>query len=256
MLKRVVRASIRLIVFIALFVVAALDFLAMTISARGLPPIKARAQWLHRHSRTLLALWQISASTSGRIPIEGLIVANHLSYLDILLICSVVPCVFVSKAEVRHWPFVGLGAKMSGTIFIVREKTRTTPEANRQIEERLREGIPVVLFAEGTSTNGSSVLPFRPPLLEPAVEMRAPITPAGISYETQTGSVERDICFWGDSVFFPHLLRLLTIERIQASLSFGEPIHGYADRKEAAVLGRESVMRLLKLSPKLETPTA
>ena len=228
----------------------------MAIFARGLPETAARARWLHRYSRKLLKGWRISASSSGRFPEEGLIVANHLSYLDILLLSSVAPCVFVSKSEVRHWPLIGLAAKISATIFVVREKGQATREANRQVERRLGEGVTVVLFAEGTSTDSSCVLPFRPPLFEPAVQLHVPITPAGISYELKTGSVGRDICYWGDDTFLPHLLRLLTIEGIRGCVSFGEPIRGYVNRKEAALLGRESVLRLLKLSTKVETPTA
>ena len=255
MFKRVARVSARLITFLVIFAQASLDVLVMSISARGLPATAARARWLHRYSRKLLEGWRISASTSGRFPAEGLIVANHLSYLDILLLSAAAPCAFVSKSEVRHWPLIGLAAKISGTIFVVREKRRATGEANRQIEQRLCEGVPVVLFAEGTSTDGSCLLPFRPSLFEPAVQLHSPITPAGISYELETGSVGRDICYVGDDTFLPHVLRLLAIERIRGRVSFGEPIRGYAGRKEAALLGRESVLRLLKLSPKVETHT-
>ena len=99
------------------------------------------------------------------------------------------------------------------------------------------------MFAEGFSTNGSSLLPFRSPLMDSAVRASAPLTPACVSYRLAEGSVADDVCYWGDATFFPHILKLLTRRGIGGSLRFGEALHGLANRKQAAVLARERVVR-------------
>jgi len=246
MTRQIARASVRLVAFCVALWVAALDFVGLTISSRGKLTTVERAAWLHRWSRKLLSGWGITVQCEGRFPQSGLIVSNHLSYLDVLLFSSVAPCTFVAKSEVRNWPVVGMAARTAGAIFVERSRIQGARVANGQLEHSLRDGIPVVLFAEGTSSGGSSVLPFRSPMIEPAVRLGAVVTPACISYGLEDGSVERDICYWGDMVLVPHLLKLLTKERIHGRVCFGEPIEGYVGRKQAAALARQSVVRLLQ----------
>jgi 1-acyl-sn-glycerol-3-phosphate acyltransferase len=109
-----------------------------------------------------------------------LLVANHLSYLDIVLLSSLTPCVFVAKNEVKDWPVFGWFARLAGTVFVDRNDRRDAARANELIRSALREGALVVLFPEGTSSNGSTVLPFKSSLLQAAIGERVPFTGAAL----------------------------------------------------------------------------
>jgi 1-acyl-sn-glycerol-3-phosphate acyltransferase len=173
----------------------------------------------------------------GEPPTAGaLVVSNHLSYLDIPLLASLLPTVFVSKSEVAGWPLIGRGARAMGTIFLVRERKRELPEINRQIASALARGDGVVVFPEGTSTKGEAVLPFRPSLLAPAAEAGWPVRCAVLRYETLPGDppASTSVCWWGDMAFTPHIAELLRLERIEAQLEFLPETHSDPDRKRLA----------------------
>ena len=121
----------------------------------------ARAAWMQRAARRQLKLLRCRPDVLGPVPKSGLLISNHLGYFDILLICSVAPAVFVSRADVRGWPLFGWLAKLGGTIFIQRERRLQVGAVNREIETALAAGLLVVVFPEGTSSNGETVLPFR-----------------------------------------------------------------------------------------------
>ena len=204
----------------------------------------ARAAWLQRAARAHLAIFGGSVTVSGEVPRRGLLVSNHLSYLDILVICSVAPSVFVSKAEVRHWPVFGPLAKMGGTIFIQRERRTQVGAVNDEIEQALAAGVVVTVFPEGTSSNGDTVLPFRAPLLEPALRGGYEIAIACLRYELDDGDPKTEVCYWGDHAFFPHLLKLLGKRRVRATLRFGTFKRTTDDRKELALQLHKAVSDL------------
>src|ERR1035438_709593 len=95
---------------------------------------RARAAWLSRSSRRHLKIFGYSAAVAGPVPKNGLLVSNHLSYLDVLAISAATPAVFVSKAEVRHWPLFGWLAALGGTVFVERERRTHVGEVNREID--------------------------------------------------------------------------------------------------------------------------
>ena len=205
----------------------------------------ARGHWLKRTAQGLLGAMGVKVSVQGPPPTGGLLVSNHLGYLDILVLASVAPVVFVSKAEVRRWPVFGWLAKCAGTIFIKRESRADVVRAGDEIEQMLECGAVVVLFPEGTSSDGRSVLPFRSSLLEPVLRHKHPVSIAALDYRLNDGSVEQEVCYWGDMVLGAHLLNLLSKEKIQAGVRFGVPTIGAcADRKELAKALRDSVSRL------------
>jgi 1-acyl-sn-glycerol-3-phosphate acyltransferase len=165
-----------------------------------------------------------------------LFVSNHVSWLDIVAIGSIQPVAFVAKSEVRKWPLVGVTAKMQRTVFVDRQRRHQTGDAVAQMVERLAGGTPVVLFAEGTSSDGNRVLPFRSALLG-AVEMAAKhggapgllIQPMAIGYvATQgipMGRQHRPLAAWyGDLDFMPHIRVLIEKTALDAVVSFGEPM--------------------------------
>jgi 1-acyl-sn-glycerol-3-phosphate acyltransferase len=170
-----------------------------------------------------------------------LIAANHLSYLDIVIAAAALPVVFVSKDEIARWPVFGAIARRGKTIFLDRQSRASARNAAGEMTGRLREGVPVVLFPEGTSTDGSAVMRFYSTLFEPALAAGVPITPAAIAYEPQgRGVVERDLCWFGDETFLPHLMRVLNVEGFTAVMRFGTPFVA-ADRRAAAVTAHDAV---------------
>ena len=181
-----------------------------------------RAAWLSRSSRRHLKIFGYSADVSGDIPKSGLLISNHLSYLDVLAISAVTPAVFVSKAEVRRWPLFGWFAAIAGTVFVERERRTHVGEVNREIETALAAGALVVIFAEGTSTNGETILPFRTSLLEPAARGGHEISVGWLHYELADGDARNEVCYWGDHSFFPHLLNLLGRKTVRATLRFAK----------------------------------
>ena len=184
-----------------------------------------RAWVLHLWARSLTRILGVRVSQSGSTP-EGafLLVSNHLSYVDIILLGGLARCVFVSKAEVARWPVLGPLARTMGTLFIDRTKKRDVVRIASEIRARLDAGQGVVFFPEGTSTPGAEVAAFRSSLLEPAAALDLPVYYASLSYATPAGEAPAAevVSWWGDMPFAPHLLELLRLPYIEARVSFGE----------------------------------
>ena len=168
------------------------------------------------------------------MPSSGLLVSNHLSYLDIVVLSSIRPCVFVAKRDVANWPLFGWLANAAGTIFVDRDRKLGAPRSIDTIQEAIADGSLVVLFPEGTSSDGSTVLPFKPALLESAVQLRCPITAASIDYALDDGSVANEVCYWRDMTLAPHLVNLFFKREIRANYCFSPPKIRAGNRKELA----------------------
>ena len=195
--------------------------------------LERRALWLQRSARSILKVLDIRTQVEGQPPMCGLVVSNHLSYLDIIIISAAMPCFFVSKIEVDGWPFFGKAARSGGTIFLDRSSSESANAVAEQMAERLKLPIPVLLFPEGTSTDGAQVLRFHSRLIDPATAAGAPITAAAIRYELDGGVEERELCWYGDEGFLAHLWKVLDVRGFAAQLHFGKP-RIYADRRVAA----------------------
>ena len=205
----------------------------------------ARRTWMKRTARRLLKAMAVEVRVEGVPPSSGLLVSNHLGYLDILVLASVIPAIFVSKAEVRSWPVFGWLAQCAGTIFVKRESRGDVGRVSQEIGETLARGAVAILFPEGTSSNGETVRPFRSSLLEPALRLNCPVSPAALDYTLAEGSVGQEVCYWGDMVLGPHLLNLLSKPGVQATVRFGNPeVRATVDRKQLAKNLRESVCLL------------
>jgi 1-acyl-sn-glycerol-3-phosphate acyltransferase len=195
--------------------------------------LERRAIWLHETSIRVLRSLGIRLCAERQPPSKGLVVSNHLSYLDIAILSAAMPCFFVSKTEVDRWPFFGRAARSGGTLFIDRSSRASAESVAALIGERLRLSIPLLFFPEGTSTDGASVLRFHSRLFEPAIEARAPITAASIGYAVEDGTPESEVCWYGDDTFGPHLVKMLNSPGILAVVRFGEP-RIYGDRRVAS----------------------
>ncbi len=182
----------------------------------------------------MLRALETKVTVSGTFPADGLMVCNHLGYLDTIVIGAHAPLVFVAKSDVRKWPVIGLLLKSAGTILADRSRRSSASETSSEMRRAMECGLPVVFFPEGTSSDGSSVLPFKPALLQIALDTRKPITPAAISYEATTGDLKNDVCYWGDHTFATHTIRLAKIRNLSAHLHIGNAPPLPEDRKSAA----------------------
>jgi 1-acyl-sn-glycerol-3-phosphate acyltransferase len=204
----------------------------------------ARASWLNYCARRHLKIFGCIPEVIGEIPRRGLLVSNHLSYFDIIVIGSITPAVFVSKADVRRWPLFGFLTRIAGTVYIERERRSHVGAVNQEIESALAAGLLVVVFPEGTSSNGETVLPFRSSLLEPALRGGHEIHVSRLHYELASGDARQEVCYWGDHSFFPHLLTLLGNKSVRATLRFGSFSRTTDDRKELAAQLHAAVLEL------------
>jgi len=226
-------------------IISGMVALTWFLARAGSDEAMGRAAWMQWMSRRFLSLLHCKVSLSGTVPKKGLIASNHLGYVDILVIGSVCPAVFVAKSEVKVWPIFGWLASRAGTIFVSRDDRVQVAAQLKKMELPLRQGYPVVLFPEGTSSDGSSVLPFRSSLFESVIATGSPITPAAIGYDLGgEGSVGDEIAYWGDLVLFPHLLNLLSKKSFAARLSFGTSRKPMTDRKQEARLLHAEVSAL------------
>ena len=191
-----------------------------------------RARWLHATCIRVLRSIDIRCEVEGGVPTHGVVVSNHLSYLDIVILSAAMPCFFIAKAEIDAWPYFGKAARAGGTLFIDRSSLASAKQVSAVIAQRLTLPIPVLFFPEGTSTDGA-MLRFHSRLFQPAIDARVPVTAASIRYAMSDGAPERDLCWYGDDAFAPHLLRTLRAQGIHAKLQFGNP-RVYPHRRIAA----------------------
>ena len=138
---------------------------------------------------------------------------------------------------------------MGGTLFVDRDRRVQVGRVNDEIQAALNQGALVVLFPEGSSSNGQTVLPFKSSLLEPAAQSAHPLSVGAIQYAIEDGDVAREVCYWGDHTFFPHLLNLLGKRAIRATVSFAPVQRTGADRKQLAVQLRGEILKLKAVGP-------
>jgi 1-acyl-sn-glycerol-3-phosphate acyltransferase len=238
-----VRVIGRLLWFIAELMLAALNY-PRWCGFSGNCSGATRAAWLQHTSRRILRIFKTKIQTSGDVPRSGLLVSNHLSYVDILVIATITPAIFVAKREVKGWPVFGWFAKMGGTVFVDRERRTRVGRTTNEIQSAIDEGALVVLFPEGTSSNGETVLPFKSSLLEPAARQTHSLFAGLIQYQLEDGDVGEEICYWKDMTLVPHLINLLSKRTIRASVRFTQLRESSTDRKELARQLHSEILRL------------
>ena len=205
--------------------------------------LERRALWLQDACRLVLGSLGIHSTIHGHPPKSGLVVSNHLSYLDIAVLSAAMPCFFVAKSEIKRWPFFGKAARTGGTLFIDRSSLASAEQVAALISARLDLDVPVLFFPEGTSTDGRSVLRFHARLFEPAVLKGAPVTAAALRYVQAAGAAESNLCWFGDEGFLTNLWKVLGTSGFTADIRFGEP-HVYPHRRIAADATRSEIINL------------
>ncbi len=176
-------------------------------------------------------------------PPPRFVVSNHLSYLDVIVLFTAIDGFFVAKSEVASWPILGFLARSTGTLFIDRTRKSDLTRVTALVERVLDSGANVLLFPEGTSTQGASVLPFKPSMFEAAIRGSRPVSAASVTYSTPEGAppAHLAVCWWGDMTFSKHCYELIGLRSISARVVFaGQPIVA-PDRKSLALLAHEAV---------------
>jgi 1-acyl-sn-glycerol-3-phosphate acyltransferase len=196
-------------------------------------------------ARAMLAVLGIRLEVRGTPPARGpvLLVANHISWLDILVMHAARHCRFVAKADVRHWPVIGRLATGAGTLYIERESRRDALRVVHHMAECLRSGDVLAVFPEGTTSDGARLLPFHANLLQAAISANAPAVPLALSFvDTATRTPSRAPAYVGDDTLLGSVWRTLTAPPLTAIVSYGEPqfAQGLERRQWAAQL-REAV---------------
>lgn len=243
-------------------------------------PILISAQWLlenlnlpgwgfiaSNYYRVLCALLRIRVRVVGN-PVRDravLFVSNHVSWVDIVVIGSITPVAFVAKREVASWPLVGVTAKMQRTVFVDRGRRHQTGDAVSEIAKRVASGTSVVLFAEGTSSDGNRVLPFRSALLG-AIEDQSGggsilMQPMAMTYVGQhglpMGRQHRPLVAWyGDLDFVPHIKAFIERGAVDALVTYGDPVPADRDMDRKAMSKRlEGTVRELLVTALRGRPT-
>ena len=194
-------------------------------------------------SRRALAVHGVELRVDGAAPPDGpaLVVSNHLSYLDPLVVATAVPCVPVSKAELAAWPVFGAVARGTGVLFVTRDSTTSRKRVMESAEAALAAGARVLNFPEGTTSDGAGVLPFRRGLFAVAQRLGVPVLPLALAYDPP------GLAWIGDATFVPHYLRFAALARPAATITLGAPLpsRAYPDPQALADAARARVAGLL-----------
>lgn len=185
-----------------------------------------RARRVQAWALKMLEVLDIGLETHGESPAHGplLLVANHISWLDILVIHATGHCRFVSKSDVRRWPLIGTLATGGGTLYIERASRRDAQRVVHHMAQSLSAGDILAVFPEGTTTDGRSMLPFHANLLQAAVSAGALVQPVGLRYLDVAGGGNSEVpSYIGDDSLAGSLWRTVTGPRFLARVAYGEP---------------------------------
>jgi 1-acyl-sn-glycerol-3-phosphate acyltransferase len=208
-----------------------------------------RERFARRWSRRLLQLCRVSVEQGpGAAPLEhAMIVANHVSWLDIFVINSLHPCRFVAKAEIRGWPVLGWLAERAGTVFIARGDRRGLRHVFKGLVEVLRQGQRVAFFPEGTTSRQGTVLPFHANLLEAAIDAQVPVQPYAIEYLDAAGRHDACVDYVGETTFVGSFFMVLSGKPVRARLTCLAPIAAAgAHRRELAQEAHDAIAGALQ----------
>nr|WP_307189165.1 lysophospholipid acyltransferase family protein [Massilia sp. UBA6681] len=206
--------------------------------------LATRERLTRRWSRKLLGLCRVSVQQTPGAPVleHALIVANHVSWLDIFVINALHPCRFVAKAEIRSWPVLGWLAAAAGTVFIARGNRRELRHIFKGLVTVLQEGQRVAFFPEGTTSRQGEMLPFHANLFEAAIDAKVAVQPYALSYVDASGAYHHSVDYTGDTTFVDSLFTILEGKSVIARLQPLAPIDATgAHRRELAEAAQEAV---------------
>ncbi len=232
----------RLLAFGFISSCAVVEFLLLGSWRKPAAKLRYQAHWFHRYAKPVLKMMGIQVTPRGTFSKTPLMVSNHLSYMDVFSIVAVHPVIFVSMIEVKKWPWGGLLARCAGTLFIDRKRKSELSRISEAIEKSAAAGVTVCLFAEGTTSDGKTVLPFYSSLLEPAVKNRWKVLPCHLTYRNLENG-ENKIAWHGAHPFLPHLLELLLQSKTEVIVEAGK-MQQSEDRKKLNATLHAEVLRM------------
>ncbi len=210
-----------------------------------------RKREVERWSMRLLEILHVRLFLHGAPPAYVarpplMLVANHVSWLDIFAINAVIPVRFVAKSEVRQWPYVGWLCARAGTLFIRRARRHDTARVNELVTKALLAGDVFAVFPEGTTTDGSTVLKFHSSLLEPAIAANAMIQPVAVRFERTDGTLCVEAAYDGDRTVWDTLIGITEHHSVLVHVCFLEPFYpGDSHRRDLARETHDVILRWL-----------
>jgi 1-acyl-sn-glycerol-3-phosphate acyltransferase len=219
----------------------------------------ARLAMMQRWCARVLAVFGLRVHAEGAPPLDrarpALLVANHVSWLDIFVINVVCPARFVAKSEIRGWPLMGILCERAGTLFIERTRRRDTGRLNEIMRAALMAGDRVAVFPEGTTSDGRFIHHFHASLLQPAVTLGAPLYPTAVRYVKADGTVNVDAAYCGDMSLLQSILLLIAQREVRARVIFAPPIETVQrKRRELAREAERAIAAALALEVVHRTP--
>jgi len=232
----------------AIFAFATLELIVKRPSTR-----QQRAEWLHQFCLRAIRWMGFAVHRQGPFPERGVVISNHLGYLDTVAFAALHRCVFVGKSEIRRWPLLGWMSTMAGTLYVHRGRGGSAGRARAEMQSVSQAAIPLVFFPEGTTSLGDTVLPFHSGLLGEAIETHQPITAACVRYRLTQDNGPclslANVCFWDNTLLVVHIFRLLALRGIEVELCFADSPIAFSprasNRKIAAEEARAAVLQLL-----------
>jgi len=237
----------RTIKLVAVFAYATLELIVKRPATR-----QQKAEWLHQFCARAARRMRISVRLRGLYPERGVVISNHLGYLDVVALAALHPCAFIGKSEIRSWPILGWITAMGGTVYVQRGRGGSAGRAQAGMQEASDAGLPMVFFPEGTCSLGHTILPFRSGLLAETIQAGQPITAAHIRYRLTEDNGPyyslADVCFWDDTLLTKHIFRMLAMRGIEVEVHFADAPIAFSEnashRKIAAEEARAAVMQL------------
>jgi len=201
---------------------------------------RLKTHWLKRFS----AIVNLHVTQEGELPEPGtLLVSNHISWLDIIAIGQYLPAYFVAKSDISSWPIIGYLSRQGGTIFIRRGDKKHIKATTEKMVWVLKQKCNIIAFPEGTTTKGDEVLGFHASLFQPALLTRSAIQPVALQYR---GAAEQHAPFIGDDDFIPHLIKMLSLDKIEVRVCFLPVIKSSGrDRHSVGVEAREMIFKAI-----------
>ena len=180
----------------------------------------------------------------GELPQSGtFLVSNHISWLDIIVIGQYLPAYFVAKSDILSWPIIGYLSKQGGTVFIRRGDKKHIKATTEKMVWILKQNNNIIAFPEGTTTDGNEVLSFHASLFQPALLTKSHIQPVAIQYQ---GLAKQQAPFIGDDDFLPHLIKMLSLDKIEVRVAFLPVINCLgSDRQSVSIEARELILKTI-----------
>ncbi|MCH1582234.1 MAG: 1-acyl-sn-glycerol-3-phosphate acyltransferase [Flavobacteriales bacterium] len=212
------RAFYRFLFFIGLSLAGVLSAIFRKIGGAGHAELYKPYTW---YCRNIHRFTGIRVYVEGELPTHAsVIVSNHRSYIDAVMVPSPHPLVFVAKAEVKHWPIIGWGGSAMRTIWVKRESAESRKQTRREVLRRIQDELSVIIFPEGTTHDGPDILDYKMGMFKMCADGGFPITPIAMEYR------DKDVAWIGSSTFLDHAFRSFGHRNIDVAVRFGEVQYG------------------------------